>query len=167
LIKPIRTVRRFTNAINANDAWLSSIDAEWTTISLQRADTAGTVTLQQSVAARFPAENSTVPATNTARDVEFPKRFTISTETATTNTYLTLHKQSVSGKLSTYANVSAAASATTTTTAAAATAAASGLDHVPDIGQPERDTSLYTACPDRPELSVEWESTGVLSIIQS
>lgn len=168
LIRCIRTVRRLTNAINADDAWLPTTDAERATVSLQRADTAGAVTLQQSVAARFPTENPTISTATaaTARFIElpFPRRPAVATETATTNAHFTLHKQSVSGELSTYANVSAAASAATATAAAATT---SGLDHVPDIGQPECDTSLYTACPNRPELSIEWQSTGVSSIIQS
>lgn len=156
---PVRTVRRLTDAVDADDARLPPVDAERTAVSLQRADTAGAITLQQPVATRFPAEDPTIPATAAARAAEFPlpEHPTVS---EATNAH-SLHKQSVPGELSAYANVSAAAAATEAATAAAAAAAtASGLDYVPDIGQPERVTPLHTACPDRPELSVERQSTG-------
>ena len=125
------TVRRFTYAINANDAWLSTTDSKWAAL-LQRTDTTSAIALYQPIATSFPTEASTVPTTSTE-----PHRVTehafakcsanTATTEATTNAH-PLHEQTVSGELSAYANLSAAAPTATT-----ATTATSGLYYVPDI----------------------------------
>lgn len=120
------TVRRFTYALNANDAWLSAIDSKWAAL-LQRTNTSSAIALDQPIATSFPTKASTVSATSIephrVTEHAFPKCSANTTE-ATTNAH-PLHEQSVSGELSAYANLSAAAPTATTAT--------SGLYYVPDI----------------------------------
>lgn len=151
------TVCRFTYALNANDAWLSTIDAKRTAV-LQRTNSPSAIALHQPIAACFPTKAATV-STSSAKPYRvaehaFPKCSANATTEATTNAH-PLYEQSVSRELSAYANLSAAAPTATT-----ATAATSGLYHVPDIIQPKHNTSLFAAHANRPNFSIEWKSTG-------
>ena len=157
--REFETVRRFTDALDTDDARLSTVDAKRTTISLQRTDPTGTVALHQSISASFPTKDATVSTTaaDTHRitELSFSKCSADTTAEAATNAH-SLHEQSVSGDLSAYADLSTAAPAATTAT---------GLYNVPDVIEPKHNTSLLAAHADRPKFSLERKSAGTNEVL--